>query len=89
MLSEFFAAHPLKDFMLPGPFSLFPPAEDRGAWESLSPEYKREILALAEEYAARPYPLRKATDLWPLPATRTGSRPCCAAARIGKSSCGV
>lgn len=72
MFTEFFAARPLRDMTLPGPFVLYPPAEDRGAWKALPPEHNKEIHALAEGYAARPYPMRRATDF--LSFTRTGSR---------------
>ena len=72
MFTEFFTAHPLKDQMIPGPYSLYPPAEDRAAWEGLDPEYKKQIRALANAYAAQPYPMRRAVDF--LAFTRTGSR---------------
>ena len=72
MFTEYFAAHPLKDQMLPGPYFSYPPSEDRAAWEGLNPEYKKEIRALADTYAARPYPMRRAVDF--LAFTRTGSR---------------
>ena len=72
MLSEYLVSHPLKETLVRGPIRFFPPAEDREAWQALSPAHRQEIRALAEKYAPLPYPLRKATDF--LAFVRTGSR---------------
>ena len=56
----------------PGRLPLYPPAEDREAWEGIRPEDRAEILELAERYGGMPWPARKATDF--LAFTRTGSR---------------
>ena len=40
----------------PGQWQPFPPLSDRGAWESVDPLYRKALLALADEEAARPWP---------------------------------
>ncbi len=72
MFAEFFREHPLETLLLPEPPALFPPASDRASWNGLPAEALREISALAQTYADRPYPMRKATDF--LAFVRTGSR---------------
>ena len=51
---------------------LFPPAEERKAWGSLSADHRAQIAALAEKYAALPYPMRTASGF--LAFVRNGSR---------------
>ena len=61
MLSEHLKAHPIEPLLRDEGRNLFPSAEDRGAWEAVSPEQREEIRTLNAEYAA-PYPMRTATE---------------------------
>jgi len=72
MLTAFLQAHPMRELLTGGTRVLYPPAEDRRAWEGIPAEYRQEIRALAEEYAAVPYPLRSASGF--LAFARTGNR---------------
>ena len=73
MFQEFLREHPLTE-LLAGDAArmLFPPAEDREAWERVDPDRLREIRELADRYAAVPYPLRPASGF--LAFSRDGSR---------------
>ena len=51
---------------------LYPPAENRHAWDGIRKESRQEIRTLAEEYAGIDYPLRSATGF--LAFVRTGDR---------------
>ncbi len=53
----------------------FPGAQDRSAWERLPEEDKADVLALAEAWRKRPYPMLKASDYASF--VRTGSRVAC------------
>lgn len=72
MFSEFLDAHPMETLLRDEPFSLFPPAEDRAAWEGSGEEDQRQIRDMSDGYACIPYPMRKATAFWDY--VRTGSR---------------
>ena len=72
MLTAFLQVHPMRELLSGGTRVLWPPADDRRAWEAILPEYRREIRELAEEYAKIPYPIRSATGF--LAFARTGDR---------------
>ena len=72
MLTAFLQAHPMRELLSGGTRVLWPPADDRRAWEAILPGYRREIRELAEEYAKIPYPIRSATGF--LAFARTGDR---------------
>ena len=72
MLTEYLKEHPLAEALRRGSRRLYPPAEDRRAWEGVPEAYRREIRALAEDYAKIPYPPRTAAGF--LAFTRTGDR---------------
>lgn len=72
MLTAFLREYPLRELLPGGTRALYPPAEDRRAWEGIPAEYRREIRKLAEEYAAVPYPARTASGF--LAFVRTGDR---------------
>lgn len=54
------------------PFSLYPRASDRAAWESLDAQWKEETLRLGEGYLNFNYPSLSATDFMDF--SRTGNR---------------
>ena len=72
MLTAFLQKHPLRELLRGGTRVLYPPAEDRRAWDGIPAEYRQEIRKLAEEYAEVPYPLRSASGF--LAFVRTGDR---------------
>ena len=69
MLERYFAAHPLTDVHYAPQFSS---AEDRAAWEQVAEDDKAALLALAEEWSGKPYPLLTAGMYASF--VRTGSR---------------
>lgn len=72
MLTAFLQEHLLREMLQDGTRVLYPPAEDRRAWDGIPAEYRQEIRKLAEEYAAVPYPARSASGF--LAFVRTGDR---------------
>ena len=72
MLAAFLQEHPMRDLLTGGMRCLYPPAEERQAWDGIPAEYRQEIRKLAEEYAAVPYPVRSASGF--LAFVRTGDR---------------
>ena len=61
MFSEFLDHHPLSGLLI-GAIDLgFPPSEDRAAWESISPEDRRELEELIAQYKTVSYPMRLAS----------------------------
>lgn len=72
MLTEFLQEHPAAEMLKSGTRVLYPPAENRKAWNSIREESRNEIRSLAEEYARIPYPFRSAADF--LAFVRTGDR---------------
>ena len=72
MFTEYLETHPLSEMLREERRELYPPAENRPAWESLSEKLKGEIRELAEVYGGIPYPLRTATGF--LAFSRDGSR---------------
>jgi len=72
MLTEFLREHPAEALLRGGTRELYPPAEDRKAWDGIRAEYREEIRAMAAGYEKMPYPLRTATGF--LAFTRTGDR---------------
>ena len=72
MLTEFLRNHPMRELLAGGTRVLFPPAEDRRAWEGIPEEYRREIRELAGKYAAVTWPARTASGF--LAFVTTGSR---------------
>ena len=72
MLTEFLRDHPVRELLAGGTRVLFPPAEDRRAWEGIPEGYRREIRELAGKYAAVTWPARTASGF--LAFVTTGSR---------------
>ena len=72
MFTAFLENHPLADMLRDGSRELYPPAENRDAWNSVPDAYRHEIRTLAETYAGIPYPERSATGF--LAFVRTGDR---------------
>ncbi len=72
MFQEYLAAHSLRDLIREENRLLYPPAGDRDAWAVVPEETRQEVLRLAEEYRAVPWPMRTASDF--LAFVRTGSR---------------
>ena len=72
MFSEYLEKHPIRTLLTQSDLCLAPPSEDRAAWENLPDAFRQEIRQMAAQYAAEPYPMRKATDF--LAFVRTGSR---------------
>lgn len=72
MFGEYFDAHPLKTALTALPPPLFPLMDDRKAWESIAPEDRGDLLALAERYRGTPYPLCTAGQFMAF--VREGSR---------------
>ena len=72
MLTAFLREHPAGELLTGGTRVLYPPAEDRRAWDGIPEAYREEIGKLAEEYRAVPYPARSATGF--LAFVRTGDR---------------
>ncbi len=71
MLTEYIAKHPLTVRSVPQ----FPPCRDRAAWEAVPAEDRADLLAYAEEWRSRPYPLLTAGMYASF--IRTGSRTDC------------
>ncbi|QTE67518.1 heparinase II/III family protein [Clostridiales bacterium] len=72
MLTEFLQDHPVRELLAGGTRVLFPPADDRRAWEGIPEGYRREIRELAGKYAAVTWPARTASGF--LAFVKTGSR---------------
>ena len=72
MLTAFLREHPMRELLSGGTRMLYPPAEDRRAWDGISEARRREIRELAEGYAEIPYPARSASGF--LAFVRTGDR---------------
>lgn len=72
MFTAFFKEHPVGDLLKDGLRELYPPAENRQAWERVPAEYRTEIREMGEAYAKIPYPLRTAAGF--LAYARTGDR---------------
>ena len=72
MFGEYFDAHPLRETLEQPPLRLFPPADDRAAWEGVTPEDRTDLLALADRYRDIPYPICTATQFMAF--VRSGSR---------------
>ena len=72
MFTEFLQNHPMPELLRFGTRKLFPPAEDRAAWERILPEHRKEIRRLSEEYAVISWPVRNASGF--LAFARTGDR---------------
>ena len=61
MLTAFLREHPMRELLPGGTRVLYPPAEDRQAWNGIPAKYRQEIREIAEEYAAASYPVRSAS----------------------------
>lgn len=72
MLTAFLREHPMRELLPGGTRVLYPPAEDRQAWNGIPAKYRQEIREIAEEYATVPYPVRSASGF--LAFVRTGDR---------------
>ena len=72
MLARYFAAHPLTDVRYQ---PQFPPLSDRAAWENVDPADRDDLIALAEGWRGKPYPLLTAGMYASF--IRTGSRRDC------------
>ncbi len=72
MLTAFLQKHPMSGLLKGGTRKLYPPAEDRRAWDGIREESRQEIRKLAAEYAETGYPERSATGF--LAFLRTGDR---------------
>ena len=72
MLTAFLQEHPLCELLKDGTRRLYPPAEDRRAWEGIPEGYRQEIREMAEEYAKTAYPQRTLSGF--LAFVRTGDR---------------
>ena len=72
MFTEYLKDHPMGELLKGGTRKLYPPAEDRKAWDGISAEYRQEIRKLAEAYTGIPYPARSASGF--LAFARNGDR---------------
>lgn len=72
MLSERLLKENIQRFSKKKMAGLYPPSEDRAAWESISDADKAQLEALIAHYAAIDYPMRKATDFMAF--VRSGNR---------------
>ena len=72
MFTAFLRDHPMAELLKGGTRVLYPPAEDRQAWDGIAEGHRKEIRDLAEAYAKVPYPARSATGF--LAFARTGDR---------------
>ena len=72
MFTEFLQRFPMTEMLKKGTRVLYPPAEDRQAWNGIPDESRQEIRELAEVYAGMPYPTRTAAGF--LAFARTGDR---------------
>ena len=78
MMMAYLAEHPLKIRCVPQ----FPPMTDRAAWEGLEPADRDDLLALADAWRGRAYPLLTAGMYASF--CRTGSRKDCEAPYFGR-----
>jgi len=72
MFTAFLRDHPMAELLESGTRALYPPAEDRQAWDGITEGHRKEIRELAEACAKVPYPVRSATGF--LAFARTGDR---------------
>ena len=72
MFTEFLQYHPMPELLQSGTRTLYPPAEDRAAWDRIRPEHREEIRRLAEMYNGISWPVRSASGF--LAFARTGDR---------------
>ena len=72
MFTAFLQENPMAEMLRNGSRVLYPPAEDRQAWDGIREESRQEIRKLAEEYAKAVYPVRSASGF--LAFARTGDR---------------
>ena len=72
MLERYFAAHPLADVRYA---PQFPPMTDRAAWDSVAPADREALLAYAEDWHQKPWPMLTAGMFASF--IRTGSRRDC------------
>ena len=72
MFEHYFAAHPLRDVRYT---PQFPGSSDRTAWEGIAPADRENLIALAESWRGKPYPLLTAGMYAAF--VRTGSRKAC------------
>ena len=72
MLERYFAAHPLEDVRYA---PQFPPMTDRAAWDSVAPADREALLAYAEDWHQKPWPMLTAGMFASF--IRTGSRRDC------------
>ncbi len=72
MLERYFAAHPLEDVRYA---PQFPPMTDRAAWDSVAPVDREALLAYAEDWHQKPWPMLTAGMFASF--IRTGSRRDC------------
>ena len=72
MLTEYLRDYPMAELLRGGTRRLYPAAEDRTAWDGISPELRQEIRELARTFARTPYPVRSATGF--LAFVRSGDR---------------
>ena len=72
MLTAFLQEHPMRELLKSGTRRLYPPAEDRRAWDGIPAGYRQEIRGMAEEYAKTAYPPRTMAGF--LAFVRTGDR---------------
>ena len=72
MLERYFAAHPLTDVRY---MPQFPPMTNRAAWEAVAPADRAELIAYAEDWHLKPWPLLTAGMFASF--IRTGSRRDC------------
>ena len=72
MFASYLKKHPAEELLKNGTRELYPPAEDRRAWDGIPAEYRNEIREMAEAYAKIPYPARTLSGF--LAFVRTGDR---------------
>ncbi len=72
MFTEFLQHHPMPELLQSGTRTLYPPVEDRAAWDRIRPEHREEIRQLAEMYNGISWPVRSASGF--LAFARTGDR---------------
>ena len=72
MFSEYLERQPIRALLTQSDFCFVPPSKNRAAWDNIPDDFRREIEGMAAQYAAQPYPMRKATDF--LAFVRAGSR---------------
>ena len=72
MLGKMIDIHPLKELIESLPGRMYPRFENREEWESIRTEDREDLLALAQRYEARPYPMLTAAQFMAF--VKTGSR---------------